>query len=30
MRERYRAAVDTLPPKTREVYMLHPRGGTGI
>jgi RNA polymerase sigma-70 factor (ECF subfamily) len=23
MRERYRAAVDTLPPKTREVYMLH-------
>ena len=23
MRERYRAAVDPLPPKTREVYMLH-------
>lgn len=23
MRERYRAAVNTLPPRTREVYMLH-------
>jgi RNA polymerase sigma-70 factor (ECF subfamily) len=23
MRERYRAAVDLLPPKTREVYVLH-------
>jgi RNA polymerase sigma factor (sigma-70 family) len=23
MRDRYRAAVDTLPPKTRQVYMLH-------
>lgn len=23
MRERYRAAVDALPPKTREVYLLH-------
>lgn len=23
MRERYRAAVDTLPPRTHEVYMLH-------
>lgn len=23
MRERYRAAVDQLPPKTREVYVLH-------
>lgn len=23
MQARYRAAVDTLPPKTREVYLLH-------
>lgn len=23
MRERYRAAVEALPPKTREVYLLH-------
>ena len=23
MRDRYRAAVETLPPKTREVYLLH-------
>lgn len=23
MRERYRAAVDTLPPRTHQVYMLH-------
>lgn len=23
MRERYRAAVDTLPPRTKEVYLLH-------
>jgi RNA polymerase sigma-70 factor (ECF subfamily) len=23
MRERYRAALDALPPKTKEVYLLH-------
>lgn len=29
MRERYRAAVEALPPKTREVYLLHRRDDLG-
>lgn len=29
MRERYRTAVDALPPRTREVFVLHRADGIG-
>lgn len=29
LRERYRAAVDALPPRTREVFLLHRTDGLG-
>lgn len=29
MRERYRAAVDSLPPRTRQVFLLHRADGLG-
>ncbi len=29
MRERYRAAVDALPPRTRQVFLLHRTDGLG-